>query len=245
MTITPPAGKTLALNDIQLRVDLSGKNTKFAMGFGRSGGAIDAGFGGLPLHWRWGDGPYQLWAGSPDVGMRLKLTGPEAGWAAPSYSGTSSWRNGGRGGANITRAGPSKDVELVCFTGPITINASQTLTLYFELLLTPVKPLDQGLHHPHWGQRHYQVGYGNSSGSFATPAEVAATGATVANLHQVSVSRVLLQGRRTESRACLGSQGIGATAGLDWPGHTAVDQGLLNPVTASILTGSNGQFLDW
>ena len=151
------------------------------MGFGRSGGAIDAGFGGLPLQWRWGDGPYQAWMGSLDVGARLKLTGPEPGWAAPSYSygaNPPAWDNHGAGGANITRAaGAGGAIELVAFTGPVTIAAGQKLELHFELLLTPVKPLNRGLGHPHWRQRHYQVGYG---GPFATPAEVAATGATIA-----------------------------------------------------------------
>ena len=55
-------------------------------------------------------------------------------------------------------------------------------------------------------QRHYQVGYGANGSAFATPAEVARTGATVANLHQ----------------------GIGAGP-VTWPGHTKVDEGLLNP----------------
>jgi hypothetical protein len=122
------------------------------MGFGRSGGAINGGFGGLPLNWKWGDGPYQIWTGNTDAGMRFKLTGPEVGWAAPSYSYGSNppvWENGGKGGANISQS--SGAVEVVAFTGPISVNASRSITLYFEMLLTPVKPLNRGVHHPHWG----------------------------------------------------------------------------------------------
>jgi hypothetical protein len=201
MSVTAPLGQALVLDDIQLKLDLNGSIAKFMMGFGRSGGAIDGGFGGLPLHWKWGDGPYQIWLGDPDAGMRFKLTGPEPGWAAPSYGGVSAWSNHGKGGANVTQpGGPGSSVELVAFTGPLTINASETLTLFFEMLLTPVKPLNRGQGHPHWGQRHYQVGYGSvDGGGFATPAQVAATGATVANLHQ----------------------GIQATGKIPWPGHSA------------------------
>jgi hypothetical protein len=211
MTISAPAGKSVLLEDIQLRINLNESIAKFMMGFGRSGGAISGGFGGLPLHWKWGDGPYQIWAGNTDAGMRFKLTGPEVGWAAPSYSYGSNppvWENGGKGGANITER--SSGVEIVAFTGPIGINGSRSVTLYFEMLLTPVKPLNRGVNHPHWGQRHYQVGYGANGSAFATPAEVARTGATVANLHQ----------------------GIGAGP-VAWQGHTDVDEGLLNPLVTS------------
>lgn len=150
---------------------------------------------------------WKIWAGNTDAGMRLKLTGPEVGWAAPSYSYSSTppvWENGGKGGANITQG--NETIEIVAFTGPISVNASRSTTLYFEMLLTPVKPLNRGVDHPHWSQRHYQVGYGANGSAFATPAEVARTGATVANLHQ----------------------GIGAGS-VAWPGHTGVDEGLLNP----------------
>jgi hypothetical protein len=85
----------------------------------------------------------------------------------------------------------------------MTLNASHPLELHFELLLTPLKPLNSGLHHPHWHEKHYQVGYG---GPFVTPKEVAATGATIANLHQ----------------------GI-SEGNTPWPGHSGVEEGLLNP----------------
>lgn len=234
MTIaTPAAGPAQqSFEDIQLRLDLNGSIAKFMMGFGRSGGSIDGGFGGLPLHWEWGDGPYQLWAGNPDAGLRLKLTGPEVGWAAPSYSygaNPPAWDNGKRGGANITRQQNSSSstgsaVELVAYTGPVTINASSSMTLYFEMLLTPVKPLNRGVGHKHWGERMYQVGYGENGSAFATAAEVAQTGATVANLHQ----------------------GIGASSVVSWPGHNDVDEGLLNPYINWPFEPSSVQLMaDW
>ena len=200
------------------------------MGFGRSGGAIDGGFGGLPLHWRWGDGPYQAWMGSLDVGARLKLTGPEPGWAAPSYSygaNPPTWDNHGAGGANVTRAGGAGSaIELVAFTGPVTIAAGQKLELHFELLLTPVKPLNRGLGHPHWRQRHYQVGYG---GPFATPAEVAATGATIA-VSPATVGPSHGSHASDADSCCRQNLHQGIAAGpVPWPGHTDVQEGLLNP----------------
>lgn len=224
MTVSAPAGKDISLEDVQLRLHLNESIAKFMMGFGRSGGAINGGFGGLPLNWKWGDGPYQIWAGNTDAGMRFKLTGPEVGWAAPSYSYSSTppvWENGGKGGANITQG--NETVEIVAFTGPISVNASRSITLYFEMLLTPVKPLNRGVDHPHWSQRHYQVGYGANGSAFATPAEVARTGATVANLHQ----------------------GIGAGS-VAWPGHTDIDEGLLNPFINYPFEPSSVQLMsDW
>eukprot|EP01052_Picozoa_sp_SAG31_P027378 SAG31_NODE_2560_length_5482_cov_7.141373_1_plen_479_part_10 len=57
MTISAPADKSIALEDVQLRLNLNASIAKFMMGFGRSGGEINGGFGGLPLDWKWGDGP--------------------------------------------------------------------------------------------------------------------------------------------------------------------------------------------
>ena len=66
-----------------------------------------------------------------------------------------------------------------------------------------------------------QVGYG---GRFETPALVAATGATVANLHQ----------------------GIAANPDVKWPGHTAVDEGMLNPyINWPFEPASVGLMGDW
>ena len=48
-----------------------------------------------------------------------------------------------------------------------------------ELLTTPVKPLDPAAH---WRSRYYQVGYPDTA--LVQPAEVAARGATVLNIHQ-------------------------------------------------------------
>ena len=103
----------------------------------------------------------------------------------------------------MTRRSEGGVVALTAYTGPFQLNASQSIDLHFELLITPVKPLNRGFRHAHWHEKHYQVGYG---GPFATPAEVAATGATIANLHQ----------------------GIGE-GNVPWPGHTGVEEGLLNP----------------
>jgi hypothetical protein len=161
MTVAAPAGRDLALEDVQLRLELNETNTRYMMGFGRPhGGAIDGRFGGLPLIWRWGDGVYQWWGGSPDAGIRFKLTGPEAGWAAPDYGyagNPPAWVNAGKGGCNITRAATGGPVELVAYTGPMVVKAGRSVSLYFEMILTPVKPLRRGVDHPHWGQRLYQV----------------------------------------------------------------------------------------
>ena len=205
-SITLTAEKDMQTDGVTLTLPLSKNNTRFMMGFTRRGGEIGGSAGDLPLEWKWGDGSsYQLWIGSPSAGLRFKFSGPEPGWGSPSFGWNSNpppWVNAHKGGANVTRLSNGV-VALTAFTGPMTLNASQPIDLYFELLLTPVRPLNQGLHHKHWNDKHYQVGYG---GGFVTPKDVAASGATIANLHQ----------------------GIGESS-VPWPGHTQEEEGLLNP----------------
>ena len=45
-------------------------------------------------------------------------------------------------------------------TGQLLLRAGESVTLRFELLLTPCKPLDTTAH---WGHRYYQVGYSDTA----------------------------------------------------------------------------------
>ena len=75
---------------------------------------------------------YQWWGGSPDAGVRFKLTGPEAGWGAPHYAyarNPPAWANAGKGGCNITRAAAGGAVELVAYTGPMVVKAGRSVSL--------------------------------------------------------------------------------------------------------------------
>jgi hypothetical protein len=200
------AEKDMRTDGVTLTLPLSKNNTRMLMGFTRRGGEIGKSAGSLPLHWKWGDASsYQLWIGSPKAGLRFKFSGPEPGWGATSFNWRSNpppWFNDHKGGANVTRLSNGV-VALTAFTGPIALNASQPIELHFELLLTPVRPLKHGRNHKHWKEKHYQVGYGQM---FVTPKDVAAAGATIANLHQ---------GIRESS--------------VVWPGHSQTSEGLLNP----------------
>jgi len=73
----------------------------------------------------------------------------------------------------------STEGRVRAYGGERRLVAGETVDFAFEVLLTPCKPLDTS---HHWEQRYYQVGY--PSTQLIQPDAVAATGATVLNIHQ-------------------------------------------------------------
>ena len=75
--------------------------------------------------------------------------------------------------------------RLGCGVQPPSTNGSRVFR--FDLSVTPFKPRNES---QHWALRHFQVGYPSSA--FTSAEDVAKTGATVVNIHQVCLVPLLI-----------------------------------------------------
>ena len=154
-----------------------------------------------------GVGNNRLWVGDVDAGLFVTPRGEGDDWVSPTYGKDypvypflpSSWAGAAVGpdsntslyGANLTLelnddaahenasiASAPSAVVCTIFSGPrkLTTDATQFL---FDMMFTPSHPFDLS---SHWKSRYLQIGYGGVQ--YTTPAAVAATGVTVATLHQ-------------------------------------------------------------
>jgi len=119
-----------------------------------------------------------MWFGNHDAGIRIKLKGQGAEWESPMYTYDSipdNWGNGGLGGCFVT---DEDEPAMTAYSGNRTLLKGQTVIFNYDLMLTPVKPLD----YDHWNQRYYQMGYpGNDYHGID---EVKSFGASIVNIHQ-------------------------------------------------------------
>ena len=164
--------------EAKLTANLQLSAATYLMGLGKAGQLLRL-VTPLEYHWEAGAGNHMVWMGDAHAGMRLKLVGDAPGYESPQFIPTqselpSSWHNGGLGGVNVT-----KGARFVAYSGARLLRPGEAVTFKFELLLTPVKPLDLAAHSR---ARYYQVGY--PTPELVQPSEVAATGATVLNIHQ-------------------------------------------------------------
>ncbi len=191
------------VSDVQLLIAANGSVARRMFGMGSIGAPI------APLEWTWekkyGVGNNRLWVGDVDGGVFVTPRGEGDEWVSPTYGKDypiypflpNSWAGAGVGpdtnsslyGANVTLehdAGnynardASAPPTVVCtvFSGPRKLTNSATQFL-FDMMFTPAHPLDLS---SHWKSRYLQIGYGGVQ--YTTPAAVAATGVTVATLHQ-------------------------------------------------------------
>ena len=151
---------------------------------------------------RLGVGSNRLWLGDVDAGVFVTPRGAGDDWTSPTYGVDypiypylpTSWAGVGAAGANTSIYGANVTLQhaagvarnatpaaVVCtvFSGPRTLGSTPTQFL-FDMMFTPSHPLDLA---SHWKSRYLQIGYGGVE--YTTPAAVAATGVTVATLHQV------------------------------------------------------------
>ena len=190
--------------DVQLVIAANGSVARRMFGMGSIGAAV------APLQWNWekqaGVGNNRLWVGDVDGGVFVTPRGEGDDWVSPTYGKDypiypflpSSWAGAGVGpdsnssiyGANVTldfdngghkgtwNASIPSAVVCTVFSGPRKLTNEGTQFL-FDMMFTPAHPLDLSLH---WKSRYLQIGYGGVQ--YTTPAAVAATGVTVATLHQ-------------------------------------------------------------
>ncbi|MHB0958350.1 MAG: glycoside hydrolase domain-containing protein [Pirellulaceae bacterium] len=171
--LTLKAHRAARLHDIRLEIPMRRDVATYMMGLGRKGGY-------RPSRWQWNwdiaRSNNQFWIGDVHAGLSCKLKHTDDRWDLfnlQEFGLYQDWSNDGQGGCVVEELGADQ-VVVRAYTGPRDVTAGQELHFHFGLLITPVKMLDQN----HWQWRYFHR-------SAAAPvSEVAATGATIINLHQ-------------------------------------------------------------
>lgn len=177
-TIAIRATRDVALRDLRLEVPYTRAASTLMMGLGQKGGRRPA-----TLDWQWDvakknqDG---AWIGGVNAGLYFSLRDDR--YVRPLNTNfylqkplvlPASWGNGGKGGIAIREAGGATLVR--AFSGPRTMRAGETLRYDLQLIVTPFHPIDTDAQ---WRTRFYH--------RFAPVDTIAATGATVVNVHHAT-----------------------------------------------------------
>jgi hypothetical protein len=114
-------------------------------------------------------------------GLRIKFKGEDPDWESPLHFQSvvpPTW--GGDGGAGTITAYPvGDDLVVTAAAGAVTVPVVGDGAVFrFDLLITPVKPLNTPRHFRR--DRYYQYGYNG----LADPTSIAAMGVEILNLHQ-------------------------------------------------------------
>ena len=183
----PHGAGAVELGDVSLTMVLDPESVPYSMGLGVPGGTRPA-----AIDWSW-DVAFKnqdsLWLGDSNIGVQVALRDDnyerplntnfyrEKPLIAPN-----SWANPGVGGAGAgvtLKEGGSADgsaaVVLKAFSGARTMAPGESLNYGFRLLLTPFKPIEP--------DRQLRNRYFHDQGSVA---DIAATGASVINIHHAS-----------------------------------------------------------
>lgn len=149
------ANKDISVKDIRLEIPLQQNSAKYMMGLGEKGG-----FRPENIEWKWAveknqDGP---WIGDVNAGIQARFT--DNNYERPLNTNfyqdkplymPDSWFNAGKGGINIVDNG-KKSVLLNSYSGSRKIKKGEQLHFYFNLLITPFRPVDT---EKHWHNRYY------------------------------------------------------------------------------------------
>lgn len=175
--VTLIARKDGPVSDIALRAPLAPGIGKYRMGLGERGGYCPPSFS-----WKWGVEKNQdaLWIGDVNAGLQIRLY--DNTYERPLNTNfyhqkplhmPASWCNDGQGGIrwNTTAAGMQVDA----YSGARQVKKGDRLYYYFNLLITPFRPIDTN---KHWHNRYYH-GY-----DFID--KIDDFGATVVNIHHAT-----------------------------------------------------------
>ena len=158
-----------AVKDIRLETDYTPHASAYFMGAGYGGGKRPD-----RHEWNW-QGPWDsYWMGNADAGLHVEYRGG-------SYHGPllndykpappRSWANGGRGRIRLVTAGAG-GARVVAATGADSVGP-QARSYEFDLLITPVRPLDT---RKHFSQRYYHARHDGFD-------QAAREGANIINIH--------------------------------------------------------------
>ncbi len=166
--ITLKALEATEVSDIRLEIPYTDYASKYLMGLGQKGGARPS----ETLRWSWDTTRQQdqLWMGNVNAGMNLRLK--DSNYVRPLVNiyynfgrlrYPASWGNAGRGGVTVTPSGGQTLVS--AFSGARRLEAGETLHYDFELIITPVKPIDL---QRHLSTRFYHLNADTSAGFIPT-----------------------------------------------------------------------------
>jgi hypothetical protein len=177
-TIALTAREDVALRDVRLEIPYARSAATYMMGLGQKGGRRPA-----RLDWTWDvatknqDG---AWIGGVNAGLFFSLR--DERYVRPLNTNfylqkplvlPASWGNGGKGGIAIEERGATALVR--AFSGERTVGPGEVLRYDLTLIVTPFHPIDTDFQ---WRTRFYH--------RFAPVEDIAATGATVVNVHHAT-----------------------------------------------------------
>lgn len=161
--------KPLVVKDIQLVNSYSKDASTYCMGIGYSGGLTPAKYS-----WDW-KGPYDsYWMGSDKIGAHVEFRG--GAYHGPLINDYKPappvvWSNHGKGRITIDKSSAST-TKVIASTGEIALGET-AINLEFDVLLTPVKPLDS--------KKHFSERYFHNAPNLFNDAMT--EGANIANIH--------------------------------------------------------------
>ena len=176
--VSVTASRDIDLADLRLELPLRKASAKYLMGLGQKGGACPS-----RLDWTWDvatrnqDG---AWIGAVNAGLFFSLRGDN--YVRPLNTNfylqkplnlPPSWGNDGRGGISIAERGDT--VRVSAFSGRRRMKAGEVQHYDVVFLVTPFHPIDTNAQ---WRTRFYH--------KYASVEAVAATGATVVNVHHAT-----------------------------------------------------------
>ena len=178
------AKQDVVLKDVRLEIPFKPEAAKFLMGMGQKGG-IRTG----ELDWKWDQAKHQdsVWIGDVNAGLRCQLKGKNYSrplvniyYKNKPLNLPVSWHNEGRGGCRVTELDNEgeKVVLLKAYSGARQVKAGEKLHFNFDLLITPVKPIDYA---GHWRNRYYHNNNGSTWKKWIKDAEKG--GANIINIH--------------------------------------------------------------
>ncbi|WP_409342393.1 glycoside hydrolase domain-containing protein [Paenibacillus sp. MBLB4367] len=152
--VTLKAKEAVRVRDIRLDIPVAGDVARYGMGMGKQGGRLPE-----SLEWKWDASVNQdsFWLGDVNAGLRCQLKGEN--YRKPFVNiyyrhrpllVPGSWDNGGKGGAALVREDGA--VKFRAFSGEREIEAGSELHYNFDLMITPLKPIDMT---GHWNNRYY------------------------------------------------------------------------------------------
>ena len=164
--------KTMTVKDVRLETAYTPEASEYMMGIGYRG--RDGGLSPKAYVWNW-KGPYDsYWMGGPNAGLHVEFRGGT--YHGPLIADVSyhpapppAWANGGKGTISV---GGEEGLTVAAHTGEVTL-APEKRTWAFDLLVTPVKPVDVKRQ---FSQRYYHAA------PEGFPA-AATRGANIANIH--------------------------------------------------------------
>ncbi|WP_329124568.1 glycoside hydrolase domain-containing protein [Streptomyces sp. NBC_01465] len=164
--------------DVTLDVPVRAEATPFVMGLGLRGQKCPASY-----DWTWQTAVHNqdaLWLGGPSAGVQLSLR--DEHYARPLNTNyyrekplvtPRSWAGDGDGGVRLRTADGTR--TLTAHSDTATLAAGESRCFELRLLLTPFKPIIPGRH---LAERYFHA--------YADPAEIAAYGANVVNIHHAT-----------------------------------------------------------